>query len=60
MVGFDKQYVREWLKSGGGGFGAKGGGINEDGVELPEEIIQGTWGKYEEAFELLTGKKFVA
>lgn len=60
MVGFDKQFLREWLKSGGGGFGKKGGGIEEDGVEIPEDIVKATWGKYEEAFELLTGRKFVA
>jgi len=58
MVGFDKQFLREWLKSGGGGFGKKGGGIEEDGVEIPEDIVKATWGKYEEAYELLTGKKF--
>ncbi|GAA5820970.1 hypothetical protein JCM3770_006153 [Rhodotorula araucariae] len=60
MVGFDKQFLREWLKSGGGGFGKKGGGIDEDPVEIPQDIVQQTWGKYEEAFELLTGRKFAA
>ena len=60
MGGFDKQFLREWLKSGGGGFGKKGGGIEEDGVEIPEDIIKATWGKYDEAFEMLTGKKFSA
>lgn len=59
MVGFDKQFLREWLKNGGGGFGKKGGGIEEDGVEIPVEIIEATWGKYCEAFEMLTGKAFV-
>ncbi|BGP01510.1 Phosphoribosylaminoimidazole-succinocarboxamide synthase [Rhodotorula toruloides ATCC 204091] len=60
MVGFDKQFLREWLKSGGGGFGKKGGGIEEDPVEIPQDIVQATWSKYEEAFEKLTGRKFVA
>ncbi|GAA5930410.1 phosphoribosylaminoimidazolesuccinocarboxamide synthase [Sporobolomyces koalae] len=60
MVGFDKQFLREWLKSGGGGFGKKGGGIEEDGVEIPQDIIAATWGKYEEAYEMLTGRKFAA
>ncbi|GAA5843479.1 hypothetical protein JCM11251_001418 [Rhodosporidiobolus azoricus] len=61
MVGFDKQFLREWLKSGGGGFGKKGGEyIDEDAVEIPEDIVKATWGKYEEAYEKLTGKKFVA
>lgn len=59
MVGFDKQFLREWLKSGGGGFGKKGGGNLEDGVEIPEEIVQATWGKYQEAYEMIVGKKFV-
>ncbi|GAA5902206.1 hypothetical protein JCM8208_002504 [Rhodotorula glutinis] len=60
MVGFDKQFLREWLKNGGGGFGKKGGGIDEDPVEIPQDIVEQTWGKYEEAFELLTGRKFAA
>lgn len=59
MVGFDKQFLREWLKEGGGGFGKKGGGIEEDAVEIPKSVVDGTMGKYEEAYELLTGKKFV-
>jgi len=60
MVGFDKQFLREWLKNGGGGFGKKGGGIDEDPVEIPQDIVEQTWAKYEEAFELLTGRKFAA
>ncbi|KAL8279217.1 hypothetical protein RQP46_008473 [Phenoliferia psychrophenolica] len=59
MVGFDKQYLREWLKSGGGGFGKKGGGIDEDPVLIPDDVVEATWGKYQEAFEMITGKKFV-
>lgn len=44
---FDKQYVRDWLKA------------NPDSdYLLPEEVIKQTVDKYEEAFELLTGKKF--
>lgn len=61
MVGFDKQFLREWLKNGGGGFGSKGGEyIDEDAVEIPQDIVEKTWGKYVEAFEMLTGRKFVA
>ena len=60
MVGFDKQFLREWLKSGGGGFGKKGGGIEEDGVMIPEEVIKATFAKYAEAFEMLTGRKWDA
>ena len=59
MVGFDKQYLREWLKSGGGGWGKRGGGIDEPPVEVPQEIIEQTWGKYNEAYEQVTGGKFV-
>jgi phosphoribosylaminoimidazole-succinocarboxamide synthase len=59
MVGFDKQFLREWLKSGGGGFGANGGGVEEEGVEIPDDVIKATFGKYEEAYHLLTGKKFI-
>ncbi|GAA5963094.1 hypothetical protein JCM8115_002621 [Rhodotorula mucilaginosa] len=60
MVGFDKQFLREWLKSGGGGWGKKGGGIGEDPVEIPQDIVEATWAKYSEAYEQLTGQKFVA
>ena len=48
---FDKQFVRNFLES-----------INFDksgpGVELPEDIVTKTSGKYIEAYERLTGKKF--
>jgi len=48
---FDKQFVRNFLES-----------INFDksgpGVELPEDIVTKTSGKYIEAYEHLTGKKF--
>ncbi len=48
---FDKQFVRNYLES-----------INFDksgpGVELPDDIATKTSGKYIEAYEKLTGKKF--
>ena len=48
---FDKQFVRNYLES-----------INFDksgpGVELPEDIVTKTSGKYIEAYERLTGKNF--
>lgn len=45
---FDKQFVRDWLKA------------NPDSdYLLPEEIVEKTVDKYKEAFELLTGEKFV-
>ncbi len=44
---FDKQYVRDWLKA------------NPDSdYLLPQEVIDKTIEKYEEAFALLTGKEF--
>jgi phosphoribosylaminoimidazole-succinocarboxamide synthase len=43
---FDKQFVRDWLKA------------NPDSdYNLPEDVIAKTIAKYEEAYELLTGKK---
>ncbi len=46
---FDKQYVRDWLKA------------NPDSdYNLPDDVIAKTIEKYEEAFELLTGKPFEA
>jgi len=47
---FDKQYLRDWIKSSG---------YNpESGTPIPEDIIQTTANKYKDAFELITGKKF--
>lgn len=45
---FDKQFVRDWLKQ------------NPDSdYLLPEEVVTKTVDKYKEAYELLTGEKFV-
>ncbi|MCI8300509.1 MAG: phosphoribosylaminoimidazolesuccinocarboxamide synthase [Lachnospiraceae bacterium] len=45
---FDKQFVRDWLKK------------NPDSdYLLPEEIVTKTVDKYKEAYELLTGEKFI-
>lgn len=44
---FDKQFVRDWLKAN-----------PDSGYVLPDEVIAQTVEKYEEAYELLTGKKF--
>lgn len=49
---FDKQFVRNYLESIN--FNKSG-----PGVELPEEIRANTSDKYIEAYERLTGKKFV-
>ena len=43
---FDKQFVRNWLKA------------NPDSdYDLPQDVIDKTIAKYEEAYEMLTGKK---
>ncbi len=47
---FDKQYLRDWIKSSGYD--------PETKKAIPEEVIQTTQAKYTEAFELITGKKF--
>ncbi len=47
---FDKQYIRDWIKSTG---------YNpESGVPIPKDVIDTTSKKYIEAYEVLTGKKF--
>lgn len=45
---FDKQFLRDWL--------TKEGLKGKDGVEMPDEIVQKTSEKYQEAFQMLTGK----
>ena len=44
---FDKQYLRDWL--------TKNGLKGKEGVSMPEDVIEGTKKKYEEAFRMLTG-----
>ena len=44
---YDKQFVRNWLKANPG-----------NDWTLPEEVIDKTVAKYQEAYELLTGEKF--
>lgn len=46
---FDKQFVRDWLKAN-----------PESDYNLPQEVIDKTIEKYEEAYTLLTGKKLDA
>jgi phosphoribosylaminoimidazole-succinocarboxamide synthase len=52
MTGFDKQALREWLKAGGGGY------RGEEGVTIPQDVIEETWKRYCECYERVTGKKF--
>ena len=47
---YDKQYVRNWLKANWDFEGQP--------PHLPAEVVEGTTKRYEEAFELLTGKPF--
>lgn len=47
---FDKQYMRDWIKSTG---------YNpESNTPIPENVIQTTSNKYKEAYQLITGKEF--
>lgn len=47
---FDKQYLRDWIKSSGYDPKTK--------APIPDDVINTTSAKYIEAYELLTGKKF--
>lgn len=49
---FDKQFVRDWLET-------TGWDKNSPPPELPEDVVARTRAKYVEAYEQLTGKKFV-
>ncbi|MGO5268512.1 phosphoribosylaminoimidazolesuccinocarboxamide synthase [Parafannyhessea umbonata] len=47
---YDKQYVRDWLKANWD--------MTGEPPHLPEEVVKGTSERYQEAFEIITGKKF--
>ncbi len=47
---FDKQYIRDWIKSTGYD--------PESGTPIPDEVIATTVNKYKEAYKILTGKDF--
>ena len=47
---YDKQYVRDWLKANWDMTGQP--------PHLPTEVIEGTTGRYEEAFQLICGTRF--
>ncbi len=47
---FDKQYIRDWIKSTGYD--------PEAGIPIPDDVIRVTTEKYKEAYNLLTGKEF--
>ena len=48
---FDKQFVRDW---------ASGSGWDKSppAPELPEDVVEGTRRRYEEAYERITGEPF--
>ena len=50
---YDKQYVRDWLRT-------SGWDMESDPPELPEEVVERTRAKYVEAYERLTGSSFDA
>lgn len=47
---FDKQYLRDWLTSNGL--------AGKDNVDIPDQVVKETQRKYQEVFEILTGKKW--
>jgi phosphoribosylaminoimidazole-succinocarboxamide synthase len=50
---FDKQFVRDWLES-------SGWDKNSPPPPLPSDVVEKTAAKYREAYERLTGKRFLA
>lgn len=50
---FDKQYVRDWLRSDDSGWNGTG-----PVPQLPDEVVERTRSRYVEAFERLTGRTF--
>ncbi|EPQ28101.1 uncharacterized protein PFL1_04428 [Pseudozyma flocculosa PF-1] len=51
---FDKQYVRDWLRSNGLDKAADQGVP----VTLPDDVVKATEQKYRDAYEMITGSKF--
>ena len=49
---YDKQYVRDWLKANWD--------MTGEPPHLPAEVIEGTASRYQEAFQIITGKPFQA
>lgn len=48
---YDKQYVRDWLRANWD--------MTGEPPHLPDEVIQGTSERYQEAYQIITGEKFV-
>ena len=47
---YDKQFVRDWLKANWD--------MQGQPPHLPQEIIEGTSKRYQEAFQIITGEEF--
>ena len=52
QASFDKQFVRDWLDANWDRSG--------NPPRLPQDVIEATSDKYIQAYELITGKKFVS
>ena len=48
---FDKQFVRDWAS-------ASGWDKSPPAPEIPNEVVEGTRRRYEEAYERITGEPF--
>ncbi len=53
QLSFDKQYARDWASE-------SGWDRTPPAPELPGEVVEGTRGRYVEAYELITGESFSA
>lgn len=53
---FDKQYIRDWLLSPGSGWDRERG---DPPPPLPDHVVDNTRARYVEAYERLTGTRFV-
>lgn len=54
QASFDKQFLRDWLTSSGFKKGLEDG-LDGNGWEMPPFVVEGTKGRYEEAWRLLAG-----
>ena len=48
---FDKQYVRDWLRANWD--------MTGEPPHLPSDVVAGASQRYQEAYEIITGEKFV-
>jgi phosphoribosylaminoimidazole-succinocarboxamide synthase len=48
---YDKQYVRDWLSANWD--------MTGEPPHLPQEVIEGTSKRYQEAYRIITGETFV-